>query len=386
MRSTRQKILIISPFNIFPPYWGGASRIYNLAKYLAKEYKVVLLCNEYKQIKKANIDCNEYYELSSNANFKLHFVKSPSKFSQIFNPFLILEGIETIKNEKPDIILAEFAWSGFHAIVLGFISQVPYILDEHNVEFLRFERMKRGNRITQFMIKLYEKLACTFASKIFCVSEVDRDFLISKLGIKKEKIVIVPNGVDTNKFYPDVMKREKIRQKLGIDRNTPLFLFFGKLDYKPNLEAVNIIYYKILPNVFEKEPEAKVIIVGNGSLGSDIKKLKHKNPIFVGFAERIQDYINTCDFVICPLISGGGTRIKILESIACGKQVISTSLGAEGLINEATKGNLIIADDWNQFSKEVVKLIRTKTTKVPKKFRSAYDWGKIVKKVEQHLK
>lgn len=365
------------------PLLGGASRIYNMAKHLAKKNKIILLCNDYKQVKSVETDCDEFYEFVSNPNIELYFVRAiGGRLSQIFNPSLILNGLKIIKNKKPDIILAEFVWSGLHALIFNILSKTPYILDEHNVEFLRFERMKKGNKVTRLFLKIYEKLSCNFAQKVFCVSEVDKTYLSNILNIDKSKIIVVPNGIDTDKFYPDIEKGYKIRKKLNIDYNDPIILFFGKLDYKPNLEAVELICHEIMPRVLKKLPNAKFLIVGD----NPPLKFSHENIIFTGPVKNIEDYINASDVVICPLRSGGGTRIKILEALACGKVIISTSIGAEGL---TTSNNIIIRDKWDEFAKEIINVIIHSMEKGKNKnvndVIDRYAWKNIVKIINHEL-
>jgi glycosyltransferase involved in cell wall biosynthesis len=370
-----QRILVISPFDIFPPYWGGANRIYNLVKYLSKQNKVTLLYNDLQQLKPIDVADDP---LLTTENLQVCPVRSFTKWSQILNPLLLLRGLGLIRKESPSFILAEFAWSGLHALVLSFFTRVPYILDEHNIEFVRFVRMGRGSRLTAFLLRLYEKLSCKFARRVFCVSEVDREFLTSKLGVDRNKIVLIPNGIDTVKFYPNADKRREIRKGLDIRENTPLILFYGKLDYKPNLEAVQIIYREILPRVLEKSPETKFLIVGDNPPSA----FRHKNMVFTGVADRIEDYINASDVVICPLLSGGGTRIKILESLSCGKIVISTQIGAEGLICVETKDFLRIVDDWSDFAQEIIKSAGdVHWTIPPQEFAEKYSWENIIRAV-----
>jgi len=371
------RILIISPFNIFPPCWGGASRIYNLVKHLARNNEVTLLYNDYDQVESHSFGNEELQQLSSNPKIHIVAVRAFSKASQILNPLLITQALQLVKRERPDFLLAEFAWSGLHAMLLQFFSHVPYVLDEHNVEFLRFERMKRGNMVTVFILKSYERLSCLFAHKILCVSDVDKDLLISKLGARKEKIVVVPNGVDTDKFYPDKHKRKAARAKLKLGKE-PTILFFGKLDYKPNYEAVKIIRYKVLPKVLNKIQNARFLIVGD----APPVEYGHENIIFTGLMKDIEDYINAADVAICPLASGGGTRIKILEAIACGKPVVSTSIGAEGINRRSSGDKLIVVDGWNEFSIAVANVLTDSRNIVvgddlPKVFTAAYSWKNI---------
>lgn len=370
-----KKILIISPFNIFPPYWGGASRIYNLTKHLSEKNKIILLYTDYKQISDKNSNFKEMKELLTNQNVKLVKIESFGKFSQIFNPLLVLRGLKIIKKKKPDYIFAEFTWSGLHAMILRLLTGTPYVLDEHNVEFVRFKRMKRGNKLTIFLLKLYEKFSCKFAYKVFCVSKVDKNFLVSKLNVNKNKIEIVPNGVDTGKFYSDEEKRERTKETLGVDKDVPLILFYGKLDYKPNKEAIEIIDKEILPQVLKRLPNAEFLIVGD----NPPLEFGHQNIIFTGAVENIEDYVNASDIVICPLLSGGGTRIKILESLACGRCVISTSLGPEGIDRDACENRLIVEDDWRKFSNRIISLIRNpEKDYISPKFTEKYSWQNII--------
>lgn len=369
-----KKILIIIPYNIFPPYWGGANRNFNLAKQLAKDNKIFLMYNDYKQIEKHTIDCEEYKELSSNPNVKIISVKSLGKFSQLYNPNMIKEAKKIIKKEKIDFVLAEHLWSGFHGLLLKYLTKIPYILDEHNVEFLRFDRMNRGNKIVRYFLKCFEKLACKKAHTILCVSEVDRNFLVSKLRVNDKKITIIPNGIDIKKFFPNDSKKNEIRNKLGITAS-PIVLFFGKLDYIPNIEAIKIIKSEILPRVIKVNPNTKFLIVGD----KPPKEYSHENIIFTGLVNNIEDYINASDIVISPLVSGGGTRFKILEALACGKNVISTKIGAEGLNTNGVENMLQIHDDWDNFSQAITLSLKLTNSNVNTEYLQSYSWDKIDK-------
>lgn len=375
-----KKILITSYGNIFPPYWGGASRIYNLIKFLAKENKVWLLCNDFRFLKDRDPYCKEYEELRNNPNVKIFFIKSfPSK-SQIVNISLIFQGLKIIKKDKPDVILASHLSSAFNAIIISWLSHIPYFLDEHNIEFIRHERTYKNRKLQRFFLKIYENFACKKAKKIFCVSDNDNKLLISKLKIKDNKIIIIPNAVDTEKFYPSNKNSDQIKNELKLE-DSKIIQFFGKLDYKPNHEAVKIIRDEILPRILKKNPKAKFLIIGD----HPPLKFKHENIIFSGLVENIQDYINVADVVICPLLSGGGTRLKILEALCCGKIVISTTIGAEGIMLNEFKDLLQIADDWDSFSNKIISCL---SRNEPSKSRDFYhlSWQKSVDEINKFLK
>jgi len=348
----RKKILFLSSANIFPPYWGGASRVYNLIKIISKDHDISLVCNDFRFLKKDTSVQEQKNEFETKTKVKVTIVKEMGPNSQIFNPRFIREALKIIKKEKPEIIITTSLYSAFHAIILKILTGRPYILDEHNVEFLRHERIYPNRRLPRLFLKTLEKVACRFASKIFCVSEDDRELLISRLDVKRDKITLIPNGVDTEKFFPNKRKNDEIKKLYNLTNN-PIILFFGKLDYEPNLEAVKIIHKEILPRIIKKIQHAKFLIVGD----NPPLEFKHEKILFTGLVDKIEDYINVSDVVICPLLSGGGTRLKILEALACEKIVISTKVGAEGIQFDKYQDILLIHDDWDFFSEEIIQSI-----------------------------
>lgn len=373
------KILIIAPFEIFPPYWGAANRIYNITKCLAADFRVTLLYVRYRQLLITE-GIND--PLVNSKHFRVTGITSFGKYSQIFNPLLIITGLLLSCRERYSFILAETGWAGLHALLLSLLTRIPYVLDEHNVEWAAFKRMNRGGKLGVFLLKFYERIICRFAYKLICVSEVDKELLASELNIPRIKIVVIPNSVDLERFHPDTSKRDMIRQTLGVPANAPLILFNGKLDYKPNHEAVEIISHSIMPCVIKDIPDAKFLVVGNNPPSES----SHDSLIFTGTVDSIEDYINASDIVICPLLSGGGTRFKILEAIACGKRVISTTIGAEALIVKETETHLTCVNNWDQFALEVIKALREDIDTEPSEgFKKKYGWSQATQVLKSHV-
>ncbi|MCK4251002.1 glycosyltransferase family 4 protein [candidate division WOR-3 bacterium] len=367
-----KKILVISPFKIFPTYSGFNTRVYNIIKLLSNRNKISFFYVDYN---KKGVQSDENFLLDV-AKYRF---RTSKRWMQVFHPLLILKGIKIIKNEKIDLIIAESIWAGLHAVILHILTRVPYYFNEQNVEYVRWKRMgKKYSRI----LKICEKYCCKFAKKVFCVSESDRQ-LIHKLGIDIDKIIIIPNGVDTEKFKPDIKKRYAVRKKLGLSIEKPVILFFGDLSYIPNLQAVQIVHDILLGKTLNKIPDVKFLIVGS----NPPVQYNHEAIIFTGIVEKIEDYINASDVVIAPLISGGGTKLKIIEAIACGKTVVTTSIGAEGLINEQTKDALRIADEWDKFVDEIVDTLKNpESDDIPKEFIEKYSWDSIGKIICETLK
>ena len=363
-------ILFVTPFKIFPPYWGGGIRTYNLLKSLAKNHKIFLLFPSFDQFK--NTDGSSHKNELKKIGIEIFDVKPLVRINhpivKHINPELIIKGIELILTKNIDVIICDYPWSGIDVLFLHLITGKPYVLIEHNIEYQIKDEIRAKYSL---LMKMLEKILWKSSKIITTVSERDK-YQIVKSGINKEKIFVVENGFDENRFKPNHKVREKIRNELGVG-DKPLIFFYGKLNYPPNKEAVYKIYDEIMPRVVKRNPDAKFLIAGE----KDEFNFEIESMIFCGLIENVEDYINASDVVIAPLLSGGGTRIKILESIACGKTVISTSKGADGLVNDLTRPFLKISDNWIDFSNLILELLNDKNHAPAENFVKKYSWKNI---------
>jgi glycosyltransferase involved in cell wall biosynthesis len=324
-----KKILILSPHNPFLRSNGGENRIYLIIKELSKENKIILVCPNGKKEKLKNVKIYQEFE------------DKPNKKTLNFS--LIKRLKEIIKIENPNKIQIEYLWQGINIILLG----ENYIIDAFDIVFLRF---KRAGSLLWLPLFLYEILVYTLAQKIICVSETDKNYLMTYFKLNSSKIKIIENPIDKTKFFPNPKVKNEIRTELQLKNKEKLILFFGQLDYKPNIEALEVIKDKIIPGLNRTNKRYKIVICGKGDGKGLLNQFKSNNLVFKGFVNRIQDYINAADVVIAPLKSGSGTRIKILEALACKKRVVSTSIGAEGI---KTNKLLEIENDWEKFVKRI---------------------------------
>lgn len=353
------KIMVISPTSILPPVHGGPSRTYYFCKHLAKSHDVMLVSPPNREIASECALPISFFELSR-----------PGRLPQFFDPVFLSRASRLIKREKPDIVQIEFVWPGLHAIILRMLTGVPFVLDAHNVEFMRRRRMKSPIWPLLF---LYELAVCREARSIFCVSDRERDLFV-RLGVLESKLAVVPNGFDPDVFFPSTSTPSFDR--FGFDRR-PTALFFGALEYLPNREAVDVITRELFPRVVASVAEARFMIVGRNPPANG----QSQGIVFTGAVDRIQDFINAADVCICPLRVGGGTRLKIIEALACGKPVVSTSVGVEGLAEEALEQGVTIADNWDDFSSAIVdKLLNKVQVQISDAFVEIYAWDRIAEK------
>ena len=375
------KILIISPSNTFPALGGSLGRTNAFLRYLAKQNKIFYVYNKYHQVKDVREGKIKFNIKSKNefSKIKLYPVGPSIRTIQLFNPFLLIKSYNIIKKEKIDLIIGEFSWSGVYLLSLKFLTGIPYIIDESNIEYevVRFNYGLIGRILWPFVM-LYEKIIWKFSKYVFCVSENDKKTIISR-GIDNKKIFVVRNGFD-NRFLKTLNKKE-MRKKLNLPLNKSIILFFGNLGYNPNKEAVYIIHKEILPRILKKRKDIKFLIIG-----SNPPRIKCNNIIFMDSMENIENCIYASDIVIAPLLHGAGTRFKIIEAIACGKTVISTSIGANGLEKDNIKDFLVICDDWDDFAEEITKNFSKENERPQKDFLNKYMWDSVTKNINKLIK
>ena len=188
-------------------------------------------------------------------------------------------------------------------------------------------------------------------------------------------ITVIPNGVDIEEFLFTKANSQNIT-----------ISYFGNMEYFPNQDAVLFFSKQILPMIKQKIPGVKFLIVGKNPSLTVQSLATDENIIVTGTVDSvIPHYINS-SICIVPLRAGGGTRLKILEAMAVGRPVVSTTIGCEGL--DVVDGeNLLIADTPVQFAEKVIQLINDKqlyqkiANNGRKLVEDKYSWDKIAEKL-----
>jgi glycosyltransferase involved in cell wall biosynthesis len=178
-------------------------------------------------------------------------------------------------------------------------------------------------------------------------SPVDRQALVAHLA-PGARVVVVPNGVDLeqNPFAPDPTP-------------PPRLAYCGALSYAPNRDAVLYFSHRIWPRVRERVLEAQFMVTGDAA-GAPASLRRVAGLTLTGHLPEVRSLLVGCRAAVVPLRLGVGTRLKIMEAMAVGTPVVSTSVGAEGL--EVTDGeNILIADDAARFADKVVQLLLSPT-------------------------
>jgi len=291
---------------------------------------------------------------------------------------------EMMKNEGIDIVHLDHIHMSQYA---DCCNGTPTVIDEHNVESVILRRY--AEREASFLKKLilrseykkmakFEKTQCFKASKIFVVSENDRNNLtkICGTGINPE---IIPNGVDTDYFTPPYAPHP-----------APFSIVFtGSLDWFPNEDGLIYFFTEIYPFIKEKIPRVNITIVGKSPSKRLLQFARNDNSVnFTGRVDDIRPFIANAKVFVVPLRIGGGTRLKILEAMAIGLPVVSTSIGAEGL--EANNNEqLLIADTPDEFVEKVISVMEDEELEIRlgnegRRFvEEKYDWKIVGNKLNE---
>lgn len=388
-----KKILWVVPYFFIPPDSGSKLRVWNLYKNLSEEFEISVIgfYEKRKENPPEEKNIRENFFVFGR-DFYLKGGKLVKLLYSIFSPIPLYAGSFKVKKaeekvkelvEKENIKIVQ-ADEIYTAQYLFLVPDVKRILILHNVDSLFFWRsflhypnpLRKLFFLLQFFkMRSYEKKVIPQVDKVFCVSEKDKK-IFERIFRDRVKFDVLPNGVDT----------EEIKPLPYIEK--PVLIYIGAMRYYPNVLAVKWFIEKVFPLILKEVPECIFYVVGGG-VPENLKKYEKKYPVkFTGYVENLKEWYEKAKITVVPLKIGSGTRLKILESMAYGKPVVSTSTGAEGI--EIKDGeNIFIADSPEEFARKVVLLYKNTAiyNKIKENARKLveekYDWKKISEKLKE---
>jgi glycosyltransferase involved in cell wall biosynthesis len=153
----------------------------------------------------------------------------------------------------------------------------------------------------------------------------------------------LPTGISTKELLPDHGQMDY-----------PSVFHIGALDWGPNLEGLQWFFRKVWPSVLKQYPELKFYLAGRNAPES-LRDAGYQNMVFLGEVEDAYEFMRSKAIMIVPILSGSGMRIKIVEGMALGKTIVTTTIGTEGIHTENTK-NILIADTPEGFANAICEL------------------------------
>jgi glycosyltransferase involved in cell wall biosynthesis len=260
----------------------------------------------------------------------------------------------------------------------------PRVLMAPNVDTLIWQRYHETERhpLKRWYIRSQWRKFERMERRVF--AEVDRVVVVSPedaalvrtlFGV--DRVDVVDNGIDRSYF-------EGVRPA----GSPGTLLFLGSLDWRPNLDAVGLLLDRIFPAVRAEVPDARLVIVGRnppGWLAQRVRSLANVE-LHADVAD-VRPFLAASGALVVPLRIGGGSRLKILEALACGLPVVSTRIGAEGLYLEAGR-DLVVVDGVEQMAAALIECIRDpqRALRVAESGRrlvlERYDWEALAGKLE----
>ncbi len=251
---------------------------------------------------------------------------------------------KTLENDDYDIVHLESLFMTTYCHTIKRFSKAKIVLRSHNLEYMIWERLARQStnpakriylNLLAKQLKTYELNTFQSIDGIAAITDEDGN-KFRKLGCKKP-IITIPFGIQLSEYhYVDAKEPE----------NISLF-HLGAMDWKPNIEGVSWFLEEIWTSLLEKHPSLTFEIAGR-NMPNWLLESEYKNVINHGEVESATDFIKENTVMVVPLLSAGGMRVKIIEGMALGKVVISTSMGAEG-INYKNRENILIANNKKEF-------------------------------------
>lgn len=256
---------------------------------------------------------------------------------------------------RGDVDLWQAEWVGGMTAFRG-LADARTLVMAHNVETLIWERSARTERNLLKRVYLreqarkfarFERRVFAEARRIVTVSLDDAALVVDRFGVPRERVDVVDNGIDRAAF-----------EIVAPDRDPKRILFLGSLEWRPNLDAVGILLDKIFPAVRAAVPEVSLDIVGRNPPLALVRRTRETPGVRLhADVADVRPYLARAGVMAVPLRVGGGSRLKILEALATGLPVVSSRVGAEGLLLSNGE-HLDIIDEPASFADALLHVIR----------------------------
>ncbi|MCB8981739.1 MAG: glycosyltransferase [Ardenticatenaceae bacterium] len=303
-------------------------------------------------------------------------------FSQAFNIRLL----QMLQADDFDVVQIEgIELARYLPVIRHGSPRSKIVFDDHNAE----TELQRRNFLTDLRqprrwvaaaysaeqvrrLRKFERWVCQQADWVTAVSHPDK-VQLEKLTGGITPITVIPNSLDVQQF-----------QLEASDAIPSDIVFSGKMDYRPNVDAVLWFVDEVWPIVRRERPSTTFTIVGQKP-HARLDRLKNEPGItLTGWVDRVEPYLAGAKVFVLPFRVGSGTRLKLIEAMAAGKALVSTAVGAEGFPVEHDR-ELLLVDEAEGFGTAVLHLLnhpeeRQRLGQAAQEFAQKYDWRVVVPK------
>jgi sugar transferase (PEP-CTERM/EpsH1 system associated) len=383
------KVLFLSQIVPYPPHGGVLQRGYNLLRELGRNARVHLLAfvhpdvlpteaalQESRAALEKFCEAVEYFPLWPKAS-PIHRVAGLAASALSSSPFSTLAHRSAAFQRRVSELAGTRSFDLIHVDTIALTqfldgkSRIPTVLTHHNIESQLMERRagaEKGLLARQFLRRETKKLwsyevenVGSFDVNVF-VSKADEQTMLERVpGLRT---AIVPNGVDIEYFMPNQ----------GLD--APALIYTGGMNMFANRDAVMFFLSEIWPLIRTRVPGVRFYAVGQDP-PKELSALAARDPqiVVTGYVTDVRPLVRDASVYVVPLRVGGGTRLKVLDAMAMGKAMVSTSIGCEGL-DVRPDEHLLVADSPEQFADRTVMLLEDRNRRL--------DLGRAARELVEH--
>jgi len=363
----RPKLLFLSHRLPFPPHNGAAIRTFNILKQLARDFDITALCFDREDSATRGTPlADRIAALEREARSEVFAIpQQASRARLVWDHLRSVAGrkaythyVHQAADYEARLLhhLAEGQWSLVHLEstdllrFLPLLKKLPVVCTHHNVESSLLRRRAQAERSAP--VRGYMRLQAsllenderrTIGALALNVAVSEDDAAAFRRMAPGARVIVVPNGVDTEAFRPATLPQEGC-------------VFVGGTSWFPNKDGLEWFVQSILPELERRSWNSEVVWVGRATEEEMAKYRGIRGLRLTGYVEDIQPYVHRATCFLVPLRVGGGTRLKILDAWAMGKAVVSTSIGCEGLKTRQDE-NIVIADTPELFAGQVIQLL-----------------------------
>jgi glycosyltransferase involved in cell wall biosynthesis len=397
------KILILTPQVPYPPQQGTSLRNYHNIRALAEHHEITLLTfvednqtAEPEAIAPLHALCQKIKAVSVPARstarrlWQLVSSRLPDMAHRLYTPAFATTLRHLLDDNEFDVVQIEGIELARYMKVIRVATKSHIIFDDHNAE----TELQRRNLLTDLRqpnrwlaaayscvqvgrLRRFERWACQTADAIVAVSEADKVHLQSLTLDLSTSIHVIPNSIDVAAYQQPIAT-------LPFD-----LVFSGKMDYRPNVDAVLWFASEVWPLICQERPLTTWAIVGQKP-HPRLEVLRGLPGVTVtGWVESVLPYLAGAQVVLMPFRIGSGTRLKLIEAMAAGCAIVSTPIGAEGF-SVQDKEQLLLTETASEMAMAVLSLLDSAQTRqqlgqTAQIFAQQYDWRRIAPLFEQVL-
>lgn len=246
-----------------------------------------------------------------------------------------------LREQQPDIVQAHGARANVYSRIAGRLAETGAIISTVHNSLYDYPI----GWIKKWLYLACDKLTAPLVDCTLCVAESHRQELINRYGLRPDRVVTIPNGVDIKRFQP-IPRNRRLREELAISDDVPVIGIVGRLTDQKG----HVYLLRALPLLLAKFPSLRCLVVGDGELREELQQLAADlgltdHCLFLGVRQDIPEVLAAMDLLVLPSLSEG-MPYAALEGMAMGKPVVATAVnGVPELIQDGVTGLLVPRKD-----------------------------------------